>query len=212
MLAIRRIMTVAAIGGLFVASAVSGASAATSHSSAAKAPAAAARVFTGGTTRITTGPGIAAALLKNGIVTYPTKPARQSQRSVNGGSAIQFTFPVASGQIGLTPLGGNIYHKGGILFVNKESNNYKAIELSSFVINLNHATVFGIVNGAKVRVPLFRFNASQTKLWAGTKWFTANGVGLTVSTTGAAALNTALGTSMFTPGLALGTARTVLRV
>ena len=210
MLAIRRIVTVAAIGGLFVAPAVSGASAATSHSSTAKAPAAAARVFTAGTTRITTGPGIAQALLKNGIVTYPTKPARQSQRSVGGGSAIQFTFPVASGRIGLTPLGGNIYHRGGILFFNTRSG--KAIAISSFVINLNHASVFGIVNGAKVRVPLFRFNASGTKLWAGTKWFTAKGVGLTVNSTGAATLNAALGTSMFTPGLALGTARTVLRV
>ncbi len=85
MLAIRRIVTVAAIGGLFVAPAVSAASAATSHSSAAKAPAAAARVFTGGTTRITTGPGIADALRKNGIVTYATKPARETQRSVDAG-------------------------------------------------------------------------------------------------------------------------------
>ncbi len=211
MRAIRHIATVAAIGGLLAAPAVSAASAATSQTAAANTPAAAAVLFKGGTTRLTTAPGVAHALLRNGIVATATWPGRESQRSVKSGPAIQFTFPVTNGRIGLSPLGGNIYHRGGILFVN--TKNGKEIAVSNFIINLNHDEVTGMVNGnPKTRVPLFRVSASQATLTAGAHWFTAKGIGLTLTATEASALDAALGTSLFAPGLTLGTAQTLLQV
>ena len=60
-------------------------------------------------------------------------------------------------------------------------------------------------------VPLFRLDLSHAKLAAGKHIATARGIGLKLTSTAAKALNSALGTKLFSAGLKLGTARTLLR-
>lgn len=201
-----------AITGLLAGSAATAtataASAATSQP--ARAQAAAAVHLRSGATAVTTAPGIAAALLTNGIVPLATWPGSQSVQSPASGPAVLFTFPVTGGRLTLSPLGGTIDHSGGILFLNVK--NGKKIEVSSFTIDLTHADLTGIVNGnPQARVPLFRLDLSHARLAAGKHVVTARGIGLKLTAAAARALDAALGTQLFSAGLKLGTASTLLR-
>jgi len=194
---------IAALAG----SATTAASAATSHDAGAQAAAAHLR---GGATAVTTAPGIASALLKNGIVPLATSPGKESVLFTKSGPAVRFTFPVTGGSVTLSPLAGKIRHAGGILFANL--TNGKNIEVSRFTIDLAHAKLTGIVNGdPKARVPLFRLDLSHAKLAAGKHIATARGIGVKLTSPAAKALNAALGTKLFSAGLKLGTASTLLR-
>ena len=95
-----------------------------------------------GATAVTTAPGIAAALLTNGIVLLATWPGSQSVQSPASGPAVRFTFPVTGGRVSLSPLGGTINHSGGILFFNVK--NGKKIEVSWFTIDQTPADLTGI--------------------------------------------------------------------
>jgi hypothetical protein len=159
---------------------------------------------------VTTAPGIAPALLKNGIVPLATWPGSQSVQFRKSGPAARFAFPVTGGRVTPSPLGGAIRHKGGILFVNVK--NGEKIGVSRFTIDLTHADLTGIVNrNPKARVPLFRLDLSHAKLAAGKHVITARGIGLKLTSVAAKALNAALGTKLFSAGLKLGTASTLLR-
>ena len=204
----RYLAAATAITGLLAGSAVTAASAATSQRAGAQA--AAGVHLRGGATAVTTAPGVAPALLKNGIVPLATWPGSQSVRFLKSGPAVRFTFPVTGGRVTLSPLGGTIDHRGGILFLNVK--NGKKIEVSRFTIDLTHADLTGIVNGnPKARVPLFRLDLSHAKLAAGKHIVTARGIGLKLTSAAAKALNAALGTKLFSAGLKLGTAKTLLR-
>jgi hypothetical protein len=176
----------------------------------ARAQAAAAVHLRSGATAVTTAPGIAAALLTNGIVPLATWPGSQSVQAGKSGPAVRFAFPVTGGRVSLSPLGGQVYHRGGILFVN--TKNGKQVEVSRFTIDLGHADLTGIVNGnPQARVPLFRLDLSHARLAAGKHIVTARGIGLKLTSAAARALNAALGTKLFSAGLNLGTASTLLR-
>jgi hypothetical protein len=205
---LRNLAAVIAIAGLATGSAATAASAAASQPAGAHA--AAAVHLRGGTTAVTTAPGIAPALLKNGIVPLATWPGTQSVLSAKSGPAARFTFPVTGGRVTLSPLGGKVRHTGGILFLNV--TNGKTIEVSRFTIDLSHGDLTGIVNGnPKARVPLFRLDLSHASLAAGKHIITARGIGLRLTSAAATALNAALGTRLFSAGLKLGTAQTLLR-
>jgi hypothetical protein len=60
-------------------------------------------------------------------------------------------------------------------------------------------------------VPLFGLDLSHARLAAGKHTVTARGIGLTLTAAAAKALNGALGTQLFSAGLKLGTASTLLR-
>ena len=197
-----------AVTGLLAGSAGTAASAATARSTATQGAGAQVR---GGVTTVTTAPGIASALLENGIAPFATWPGTQSVRAGQGGPAVQFTFPVTGGHVTASPLGGNVNHIGGILFVNVK--NGKSITVSRFTIDLTHAELTGIVNGnPKARVPLFRLGFSHARLGGGKHTITASGIVLKLTSAAAKALNAALGSKLFTAGLKLGTARTLLRI
>jgi hypothetical protein len=204
----RQLAVATAIAGLLTGSAATAASAATTHSAAA--PAAAAVNLRGGATSVTTAPGIAGALLKNGIVPIATWPGNQSLLSLGSGPAVRFAFPVTGGRVSLSPLGGQVYHRGGILFFN--AKNGDQVEVSNFTINLNHGDLTGIVNGnPKARVALFNLVLTHAKLAAGKHAVVARDIGLKLTSGAAKALNAALGTKLFSGGLGLGSASTVLR-
>ena len=204
----RYVAAVTAITGLMTGSAVTAASASTSQPT--RAQAAAAVHLRGGTTAVTTAPGIAAALAENGIAARATWPGRESVLSLKSGPAARFTFPVTGGRVTLSPLGGTIGHRGGILFSNVK--NGKKIEVSQFIIDLTHTDLTGIVNGnPQVRVPLFRLDLSHARLTAGQHIVTARGIGLKLTAAAAKALDAALGTRLFSAGLNLGTASMLVR-
>jgi hypothetical protein len=201
----RHLAVVAAIVGLTGSAAVA-ATAATSHGTQA----AAGVHLRDGATAITTAPGIAPALLKNGIVPLATAPGTESVVLPKSGPAVRFTFPVTGGSVSLSPLGGKIYHAGGIFFANV--TNDKTVQVSQFTINLSRGDLTGIVNGnPKARVPLFNLDLSHAKITAGKHMVTAKGIVVKLTSIAARALNAALGTKLFSGGLTLGTAATVLR-
>ena len=203
----RHLGAVVTIASLLTGSAATAASAATSQPARAQGAAVHVR---GGTTAVTTAPGVAPALLKNGIVPLATWPGSQSVLSAKSGPAVRFAFPVTGGTVTLSPLGGKVRHAGGILFLNVTDG--KTIEVSRFTIDLSRADLTGIVNGnPKARVPLFRLDLSHASLAAGKHVITARGIGLTLTRAAATAMNAALGTRLFSAGLNLGTASTLLR-
>jgi hypothetical protein len=209
MRAFRHLAVVTAMAGLLAGSAVTAASAATTHSAGAAQTAAAVRLR-GGATSVTTAPGIALALLKNGIVPIATSPGSQSLQFPSSGPAVRLTFPVTGGRVSLSPLGGSIRHRGGILFFN--AANGKQIQVSNFIISLTHGNLTGIVNGnPAARVPLFNLVLAHAKITVCKHVVIARGIGLTLTKVAATALNATLGTSLFSAGLKLGTASTVLR-
>jgi hypothetical protein len=96
------------------------------------------------------------------------------------GPAVRFAFPVTGGLVTLSPLGGDTYHAGGIVFRN--TKNGKKIEVSQFTIDLTHGDLTGIVNGnASARVPLFRLGLSHAQLALGRHLVTARGIVLTLT-------------------------------
>jgi hypothetical protein len=204
----RYLAAAAAITGLLTGPAVTAASAATSQGAAAKA--AACVHLRGGTTAVTTAPGVASALLRRGIVPQAISPGSERVLHGKNGLAVRFAFPVTGGLVTVGPLGGTIYHDGGILFRN--TKNDKTVEVSQFTVDLTHDALTGIVNGnPAMRVPLFRLGLSHAKLAVGGHLVKARGIVLTLTSVAAKALNAALGTTLFSARLELGTARTALR-
>jgi hypothetical protein len=72
--------------------------------------------LTGGTTTVTTAPGIAVTLIKNGIIPLRAAPGTERLTAAQGSPAARFAFPVTGGAVDLSPLGGTIGHRGGIVF------------------------------------------------------------------------------------------------
>jgi hypothetical protein len=193
---------------LLTVSAATAAPAATAHQAAGHA----AKVqVQGGHTTVTTAPGIAAALLGHHIVPTAIRPGTEHVRHAASGVVVKFRFPVTGGRVGLNPLGGRIRHRGGILFSDPKTG--KKIAVSNFTINLNHRVLTGIVNGnPHARVPLFRLGLAHAVLKAHHHWVTARGIVLRLTKTAAKALNATFATTLFKPGLKIGTAATKIRI
>ena len=206
MRAFRRLAGVFAVAGLFLAP-----MAGTASASAARSGAPAHQVrLTGGHTSVTTAPGIAAALLGHGIVPIATLPGTEGARTGTGGVTVQFTFPVTGGWLNTSQLSATIEHRGGILFVAPASG--KQIAVSNFVISVTQEVLTAIVNGnPKARVPLLRLSLTHAHIQAGRHYVSVSGIVLRLTKTAASALNATFGTSLFTAGLELGTASTLLR-
>lgn len=177
--------------------------------SAAPAAPTAATALTGGTTTVTTGPGIASTLLRNGILPLATPPGRQSF-GYSGGLTTSFSFPVTGGAVDLGTLAGTIEHRGGITFLNVR--NGKKLTVSDFVIDTRTGVLTGRVNGTDTRVPVFTLDLSAATVSAKGKKVTVRNIDVLLTEAAAGALNQTLGTHVFSGGLDLGTARTTLRV
>jgi hypothetical protein len=162
------------------------------------------------TTTVTTAPGIALTLIENGIVPVGVAPGAEQLELVHGSAAARFAFPVTGGTVSLSPLGGTIDHRGGILFVDDKTG--KHVEVSNFVIDLSQGDLTGIVNGnPSARVALFTLSLAHAKLSAGKHCLQATGITVDLTAGAAAALNSAIGTTLFSGGLDLGTAATSVR-
>jgi len=166
--------------------------------------------LTGGNTSVTTAPGIAGALLGHGIVPIATLPGTEGAQVGSGGVAVRFTFPVTGGWLNAAKLRGTIWHKGGILFLAPATG--KQITVSDFVISVHQGVLTAEVNGnPKVRVALLRLSLAHATIHAGPHYVKISGIVLTLTGAAAGALDDTFGTTLFTPGLELGTASTLLR-
>jgi hypothetical protein len=202
MRAFRRLAVLVAAAALFLAP-VAGAA------SASATPAHQVRL-TGGHTSVTTAPGIAAALLGHGIVPIATLPGTEGAQIGAGGVTVRFTFPVTGGWLNASQLSATIEHQGGILFLDPASG--RQIAVSDFVISVQRGLLTAIVNGnPKARVPLLRLSLAHARVRAGRHYVSVSGIVLRLTKTAASALNATFGTSLFTVGLELGTASTLLR-
>jgi hypothetical protein len=202
-----------------LATAITAASLLTLYAAAA-APAATAHQVTGhatkvqvrgGHTTVTTAPGIAAALIGHHIVPSALAPGTEHVRHTTSGVVVTFRFPVTGGHVSLNPLGGRIQHRGGILFA--DPKNGKKIAVSNFTISLTHGVLTGIVNGnPHARVPLFHLGLAHATLKVHHHWVTARGIVLRLTRTAAKALDATFGTTLFKPGLVIGTATTKIHI
>jgi hypothetical protein len=199
-----RVLRSLTIAGVAAAAAVLIAPAGT----AAAAPSTA-TALKGGTTTVTTGPGIAGTLLRNGILPLAVPPGRQSF-GYNRGLTTSFSFPVTGGAVDLTTLAGTIEHRGGITFVNLR--NGKRLTVSNFVIDTTTGVLTGLVNRTATRVPVFTLDLSAATVSAKGNKVAVGNIDVRLTAVAAGALNQALGTQVFAGGLDLGTARTSLRV
>jgi len=167
-------------------------------------------VLKGGATTVTTGPGVAATLLRNGILPIATRPGRQSISITGGGLSTSVTFPVTGGAVDLTTLAGTIKHRGGIAFVNLRNGRKLAVD--NFVIDTAAGVLTGRVTATGARVPLFTLDLSAATVSAAGRQVKVGNIDVRLTAVAAAALNQSLGTRVFAAGLDLGTARTALRV
>jgi hypothetical protein len=172
---------------------------------AAAAPAA----LKGGRTTVTTAPGIATTLLRNGILPVVTKPGRVGLR-FDHGLRLTASFPVTGGAVDLDPLGGDVRHRGGIKFVNLR--NGKALEVGNFTIDLDTAQLTGAVNRGATRVPVFDLDLSAASIQVRGGTVVVRNVGLDLTDAAAGALNSTLRTSVFAGGLRFGSAGSDIRI
>lgn len=204
----KRLAMAASVAALFLGSAAGVASASTA-SARPQCPVPAVHL-TGGQTSVTTAPGIAAALLGHGIVPLATLPGTEGASIGKSGVAVTFSFPVTGGSVNLKQLTGTIGHSGGIVFIAPATG--KQIAVSDFVINLKQKVLTAIVNGnPRERVPLLSLSLAGAKVVASRHAVRVSGIVARLTKTAASALDATFGTSLFTSGLELGTADTLVR-
>jgi hypothetical protein len=196
-----RIAAVTAAAGLFLAPAVGAASAAATN------PTPHLTHVLGGNTKVTTAPGIAHALLANGIVPIATSPATAT---LTGGGNVRFVFPVTSGSVSAVPPSGHINHAGGIIFFKSLAHNLK---ISKFRISLGSRVLSAKVSiPGNPRVGIFKLDLSHAVVHHSLHSVTVSNIGLKLTAPAAAALDAALVTTAFTPGMKVGTGSTTLRI
>ena len=168
-------------------------------------------VLRAGQTTVWTAPGIAAALLGNGIVPIATLPGTAGAAIGRTSAAVRFQFPVTGGSVGLAPLHGVIRHAGGILFF--DPKNGDKIEVSSFTISLTGGDLTALVNGnPHARIALFDLGLAHAHLHVYRHDIVATGISLNLTAGAASALDATFGTTLFTAGMTIATASTSLRV
>lgn len=181
--------------------------------SGAGAQTAAARVkIKGGTTTLTTAPGLVDGLLASEIVALVTAPGTQSLKIPKTGSkTLVARYPVSGGSITTRPLAGTIRHRGGLFVQNVGDAQKRAIAVGNFVIDLKKRQLTAQVIGTTIRLPMFNLNLTHAKLTATKHLITISRIGASLTARAAAGLNQALGTTVFKKGLKFGTAVTKLR-
>jgi hypothetical protein len=160
----------------------------------------------GGTTKLTLVTGLTSTLISGGIVPIATQPASQTLLNSH---QLRFSFPVSGGRVSVPSFHGSIDHRGGILFVN--ISNGDTLKVSRLTINLTHKRLSGIVSAVGIRVILAKLGFSHARLRAGLHRATASRIGVHLTTAAADALDTALGTTLFTPGMKIATLATLVR-
>jgi hypothetical protein len=204
MRAILRIAAITTAAGLMLAPAAGLASASAAQPAATHATS---LPVTGGETSLTTVSGLVGSLTHGGIAVYATTPGTESLIGSASSPQLKFSFPVTGGSVNPSHLTGTIKHRGGILLIN--TSNGHSIKLSRFYISLTHKHLSAIVLGTRVTVAHLSFSGARVRV--GLSSVRVRKIRAKLTTAAAGALDTALGTTLFTPGMRIATVRTLVR-
>lgn len=147
---------------------------------------------TGKDTNLTLAPATAQALTNAGVQVRPVAPASAAP---SGG----VNFPITGGVLTQASLQGTVNHSGGLTF----SHAGKTVTASNFVLNTGQGVLLATVQGKQVQ--LLAVNLTHLVRTTGSNQIIASGITSTLVPSAAVLLNGQLDTTVFTPGLPIGT-------
>jgi hypothetical protein len=169
---------------------------------------AAATTLTGGRTTVVLAPATTGALLQNGILPFPIAPGRERLVS-QGGLTVAASFQVTGGSVDLSSLTGTVRHAGGLFFF--DYRTFRSLAIENFDIVLGSSPVLTAwVPALHARATIFDLSLAAAHISASGDRVVVTDVAVTLDAGAAAALNSALGATLFAGGLPIGTASTVL--
>lgn len=149
-----------------------------------------------GTTTVTTAPGVAATLIKAGVLPLPAWGTSFSL-GYHEGLTARYGFPITGGNPDLAKGTGDILHSGGITFIARKAR----LQVTNFDIDLAAGKVFATkVNGQPARVALLDLDLSGLKVSTHRGTTTLSGINLKLDPAGAGALNATFGLALPTDG------------
>lgn len=150
-------------------------------------------VIGAGSTTLTPAPEVTAALGALGVTIAPTGKATTT---ANG-----FGFPITGGKVNPRTFAGTVLHAGSGITASKGA---ASLTLSDFQIVINGSpSLSALVAGT--RVTLLALDTSAISITSAANGLVAANVAATLTPAAAAALNAAFDTTVFSPGLRLGT-------
>ncbi len=152
--------------------------------------AAATLALTGEGTTLALDADTAQVLTDNSISVAPIDPATSGDDGI--------TFPITGGSVEAESLAGTIDHSGGLRF----SAGGTDLDLTDFVIDTSAGTLTATAGGAQVPILDVDLTGLERSDDMGT--IVLEGITVTLSAEGAAALNDTFGVTLFTEGLAIG--------
>jgi hypothetical protein len=166
----------------------------------------------GEATTLQTDPATTKALISNGILPLPVKPASVGATWWDRGLSLRYAFPITGGRVDATSLVGHINHSGGLEFVNVANGH--TLKLTNFRIQISaHPGLTAAVNGnPKARVRILNLDLSTATIVKHPPTVKVDGVKATLTSTAASALNSSLGVHLFSAGTTLGTATVHARI
>lgn len=167
----------------------------------ATAPASAAKVTVNdGATIVKLDRGTAAALTSLGVSVSKTRGTQFARGA--------FHFPVTGGVIDPATAAGYVNHKGGLALKAGSTR----VALTNFrIVTTGTPRILANVNGGSKFVHVFNLNLSDVKIKRPGINSRISGVRLSLSKTGASALQAAFGSPAFAPGLAIGSANALVK-
>jgi hypothetical protein len=156
----------------------------------------------GGTTTLTTAPGLVKKLLGAKIVALVTAPGTQSL-STNA-QTIVARYPVTSGAVTAKPLGGKFGHRGGLFVTNV--GNGKVAAVDNFIVDVTHKILTAHLVGTSLRATVFSLNFKNAVVVVRKGFISIGRIRVLLDPNAARLLNTTLGTKVFKGGMLFGTA------
>jgi len=154
----------------------------------------------GGYTELTTEPGTTKVLLQQRVIPLPIFPSWVVPTAVEGKVALRYRFYITGGT-----LGGEIYHSGGLKWVNLK--NGKSFRIKNFTIDINTAQLTAEIPAlGGARAPILDLDLSGVQVKPGSIYTKVGPVPATLTEVAAGALNTYLGVGFFAKDLPIGTA------
>lgn len=158
----------------------------------------------GGYTELTTYPATTKALIANKVLPLPVFPSWVVPTSADGQLALKYRFYITGGQIDGSTLAGEIYHSGGLKFVNLK--NGKSLTVRSFTIDTAKAQLTAWIPALNVRAPILDLDLGGVEAAPGAIYTKVGPVAADLTDVAAGALNSTLGTGIFTGDTKIGTA------
>jgi hypothetical protein len=146
-----------------------------------------------GATTLVLDSGAASALSSLDISVAPLKPSKAGEAGIS--------FPVTNGRLNASTYAGRVKHTGGLRF----SRGDTVVDLRNFTIRIDDAPDLTAAVGES-RASIADLDLADADISATKKALTVGNVKVTLSSTGASALNAAFGTTAFTDDLVLGIA------